>query len=152
MVAVKYARIVIECNHTVCYYFVTPLLVQQLIAKLEVQHEIAQCLIENKEFTADKFKKVTDDHDNKSKVRVVKKMKVWFYEMDGQYFTVIKYSSKSLDLSKGLYAIAVDNSATLTSIYDTVICAVNTRELDKQLMANMNYLPLQRFKIIKLYE
>jgi len=107
----------------------------KLIAKLEVQREMAKCLTENKQFTAYKHKYVTDDNGNKNKVRVEKNIKAWFYEIDGQYFTTIKYGSKSLELAKGLYAIAVGDKSSLLSVYDTVIAAVKAGELDKQLLA-----------------
>lgn len=115
-----------------------PLIQRQnkLIAKLEVQREMAQCLVENEEFKAFKYKYVTDPETGiKNKVRVPKQIKPWFYKMDSQYFTTIKYGSKSLELAKGLYAIAVEDSAALTSVYDTVIAAVKAGEFDEKLMA-----------------
>ncbi len=115
-----------------------PLIQRQnkLIAKLEVQREMAQCLVENKDFKAYKFKYVADPETGiKNKVRIPKQIKPWFYKMDSQYFTTIKYGSKSLELAKGLYAIAVEDSAALTSVYDTVIAAVKAGEFDEKLMA-----------------
>ena len=115
-----------------------PLIQRQnkLIAKLEVQREMAQCLVENEEFKAYKFKYVTDTETGiKNKVRVPKQIKPWFYKMGSQYFTTIKYGSKSLELAKGLYAIAVEDSAALASVYDSVIAAVKAGEFDTKLMA-----------------
>jgi hypothetical protein len=114
-----------------------PLIQRQnkLIAKLEVQREMAQCLVENEEFKAYKFKYITDPETGiKNKVRVPKQIKPWFYKMDSQYFTTIKYGSKSLELAKGLHAISVKDSAALTSVYDTVIAAVKAGEFDEKLM------------------
>jgi hypothetical protein len=97
---------------------------------------MAKCLAENEEFKAYKFKYVTDPHTGiKNKVRVPKQIKPWFYKMDSQYFTTIKYGSKSLELAKGLYAIAVEDKSSLASIYDTVIAAVKAGEFDEKLMA-----------------
>jgi len=115
-----------------------PLIQRQnkLIAKLEVQREMAQCLVENEEFKAFKFKYITDPETGiKNKVRVPKQIKPWFYKMDSQYFTTTKYGSKSLELAKGLYAIGVEDSAALTSVYDVVIAAVKAGEFDEKLMA-----------------
>jgi hypothetical protein len=115
-----------------------PLIQRQnkLIAKLEVQREMAQCLVENEEFKAYKFKYVTDPETGiKNKVRVPKQIKPWFYKMDNQYFTTIKYGSKSLELAKGLYAISVDNSTALIGVYDTVLAAIRAGEFDEKLMA-----------------
>ena len=108
----------------------------KLIAKLEVQREMAQCLIENEEFKAYKFKYITDPETGiKNKVRVPKQIKPWFYKMGEQYFTTIKYGSKSLELAKGLHAIAVDDKSALTSVYDAVIGAIKAGEFDTKLMA-----------------
>lgn len=115
-----------------------PLIQRQnkLIAKLEVQREMTKCLVENEEFKAFKYKYVTDPETGiKNKVRVPKQIKPWFYKMDSQYFTTIKYGSKSLELAKGLYAISVEDSTALTSVYDTVIAAVKAGEFDEKLMA-----------------
>lgn len=115
-----------------------PLIQRQnkLIAKLEVQREMAQCLVESKDFKAYKFKYVTDPETGiKNKIRVPKQINPWFYKMDSQYFTTIKYGSKSLELTKGLYAISVDSSTALIGVFDALIGAVRNGELDKQLLA-----------------
>ncbi len=108
----------------------------KLIERLEVQREMAKCLIENEVFTAYKeIIKVDEETGDTQKVRVPKQIKPWFYKHDGQYFTTIKYGAKTLELSKGLHAIAVGNKSTLTSVYDTVIACVKAGELDTQLLA-----------------
>lgn len=108
----------------------------KLIARLEVQREMAQCLASNKEFTAYKDKYITDPETKiKNKVRVPKQVKPWFYKVNGQYFTTIKYGSRSLELTKSLYAIAVDDVRSLASVYDVVIAAVKAGEFDTKLMA-----------------
>ncbi|TPH13929.1 DUF6641 family protein [Litorilituus lipolyticus] len=115
-----------------------PLIQRQnkLIARLEVQREMARCLVENEEFKAFKYKYVIDQETGiKNKVRVPKQIKPWFYKIDEQYFTPIKYGSKSLELAKGLYAIAVKDSTALTGVYDVVIEAVKAGEFDSKLMA-----------------
>jgi hypothetical protein len=108
----------------------------KLIAKLEVQREIAQCLIENEEFKAYQYKNIIDPTTGtKNKVRVEKQIKPWFYQNDGQYFTLIKYGSKSLSLNpKGLQAIAVGDKSALSSVYDTLIAATRAGEFDNELL------------------
>ncbi|MBA6289485.1 hypothetical protein [Colwellia sp. MB3u-4] len=52
---------------------------KKLIAKLEVQREMARCLVENEEFRAFKFKYITEPETGiKNKVRVPKQIKPWF--------------------------------------------------------------------------
>ena len=108
----------------------------KLIERLEVQREMAKCLIENEVFTAFKeVMKIDEETGNKQKVQVPKQIKPWFYLYDGQYYTTIKYGAKTLELNKGLHAITVGDKNALTSVYDTVIAGVQAGELDSQLLA-----------------
>lgn len=109
---------------------------QKLIDRILVQKEMAQCLIENQEFTAYKYvTKVDDATGVKQKVRVPKKIKPWHYQVNGEWFTTIKYGAKPLELSNGLFAVAVGDKSSLASVYDTVIEAIKAGELNEQLAA-----------------
>lgn len=67
----------------------------KLIGRLEVQREMAQCLLENTTFTIFKEKLVVDpDPCEKSKVRVPKQVKAWFYVVKGDYCIDVCYRSK----------------------------------------------------------
>jgi hypothetical protein len=55
--------------------------------------------------------------------------------MDLQYLTTIQYDYKSLELTAGLYAIAVDDKSSLANVYDVVMAAVKLGEFDEKLMA-----------------
>lgn len=107
---------------------------QKLIAKLEEQQEMAKCLLEGIEFTAYKFKSITDPETGaKSKVKVPKRIRPWFYEIKGSYFLEIKYGSRSLELSKGKTSITVGEKEKLLTVLAIVSESVIAGELDKQL-------------------
>ncbi|MEI6896575.1 MAG: DUF6641 family protein [Psychromonas sp.] len=109
---------------------------QKLISKLDEQQEMAKCLLEGVEFTAYKFKSITDPETGaKSKVKVPKRIRPWFYECKGSYFLEIKYGSKSLELAKGKTAITVGEKEKIPTILAIVSESVLAGELDSQLNA-----------------
>ncbi|MBL4911443.1 MAG: hypothetical protein JKX78_15725 [Alteromonadaceae bacterium] len=108
----------------------------KLLLKLTEQQEMAKCLLENTEFTAYKFKIVTDSESGvKNKVKVPKRIRPWFYELKDCYYLEVKYGSKSLELSKGKTAITVGKKENLLPILNTIIEAVKNGELGNQLNA-----------------
>jgi hypothetical protein len=109
---------------------------QKLLAKLEEQQEMAKCLLDGVEFTSYKFKSITDpDTGAKSKVKVPKRIRPWFYECKGVYFLEIKYGSKSLELQKNRTAITVGAKEKLPTVLAIVTESVLAGELDQQLNA-----------------
>ena len=108
----------------------------KLLLKLTEQQEMVKCLLENTEFTAYKFKQILDPATNiKSKVKVPKRIRSWFFELKNIFYIEIKYGSRSLELSKGKTAITVGEKENLLPILNTIIEAVKTGELDSQLAA-----------------
>lgn len=108
----------------------------KLIKRVEVQREMARCLIENETFTAYKeVYKVDETTGTKQKVSVAKQIKPWHFQINNEWFTSIKYGAKSLELSKGLQAVAVGDKSSLTTVYDAVIACIKAGELDSQLLA-----------------
>jgi len=107
----------------------------KLLNKLNEQREMAICAIDNKTFESFKDKLFTDPETGvKSKVQVPKRNRPWFYEWGDSYYLEIKYGSKSLELQKDKYAIAVGEKEKLIAVIDTVIDAINAGELDEQLL------------------
>lgn len=101
-----------------------------------MQREMSRCLIENETFTAYKeVYKVDEATGTKQKVRVAKQIKPWHFQVNDEWFTSIKYGAKSLELSKGLHAVAVGDESSLTTVYDAVIACIKAGELDSQLLA-----------------
>jgi uncharacterized protein DUF6641 len=109
---------------------------EKLLKKLNEQQEMAKCLLENVEFTAYKYKNITDlETGAKNKVKVPKRIRPWFYECKGVYFLEIKYGSKSLELQKNRTAITVGAKEKLPTVLAIVTESVLAGELDQQLNA-----------------
>lgn len=108
----------------------------KLLLKLDEQREMAKCLLENTEFTAYKFKTVIDPETTvKTRIKVPKRIRSWFFSLKNQYYIEVKYGSRSLELAKGKTTITVGEKENLLPILDTIIEAVKNGELDAQLNA-----------------
>lgn len=115
---------------------ITPLQTKQnkLIARLEEQKAMAVCHLENESYVAYKEVWVTDEGSSeKRKVKRPKKVRAWFYQVDGVLYFEIRYGNKALELQKGKSAIQIGKAENLLSTIDTIIEAVKQGELDAQL-------------------
>ena len=106
----------------------------KLIARLNEQRAMVQCLLENTEFTAYKDVYILDDETNeKRKVKRPKRIRPWFYQSIGKYYFEIKYGTKSLEIQKNKPAIEVGSKDNLLTVIDTIIDAVKQGFLDTEL-------------------
>lgn len=106
----------------------------KLIARLEEQKAMATCHLENESYTAYKEVWLTDEESGeKRKVKQPKKVRAWFYQVDGVYYFEIRYGNKALDLQKGKPAIQIGKAENLLTTIDTIIEAVKQGELDTHL-------------------
>lgn len=115
---------------------ITPLQTKQnkLIARLEEQKSIVTCHLENESYVAYKDVWVTDEESGeKRKIKQPKKVRAWFYQVDGVYYFEIRYGNKALELQKGKPAIQIGKAENLSSTIDIIIDAVKHGELDIQL-------------------
>ncbi|GAW96671.1 MULTISPECIES: DUF6641 family protein [Colwellia] len=106
----------------------------KLVSRLNIQLEMAKCLIENEVFTAYKEQWVTDQETGiKDKVKIPKRIRSWFYSISDIYYFDLKYGSKPLEASKGKATVVVGEKRRLTSVIQSLIGAVEAGELDTQL-------------------
>jgi hypothetical protein len=106
----------------------------KLITRLEEQQAMVKCHLENGTYTAYKIVWVTDEESGeKRKIKQPKKVRAWFYQVDGIYYFEIRYGNKALELQKGKPAIQVGKAENLLTTIDTIIEAVKQGELDSQL-------------------
>lgn len=109
---------------------------QKLLLKIDEQQEMAKCLLDGVEFTAYKYKNITDPETGiKNKIKVPKRIRPWFYQIKDSYFLEIKYGCKSLELAKGKTAITVGEKEKLPTVLAIVSESVKAGELDSQLNA-----------------
>ena len=95
---------------------------------------MVKCHLEGVDFTAYKYKMVTDPQSGeRNKVKVPKRIRPWFFDCKGDYFLEIKYGSKALELMKGKTTITVGEKEKLPEILSIVVESVMAGELDAQL-------------------
>jgi hypothetical protein len=104
---------------------------EKLLAKLDQQLAMANALVNNETYTAyrEKWQK-NPETGQKEKVKLPKQINPWFYKRNNEYFMEIRYSNKTIELSKGSHAISVGELDNLTKTISTVIDAVIAGELD----------------------
>lgn len=111
----------------------------KLIERLEVQRELAKCNIEGSDYEAYKYVTQVDElTGNKQRVRVPKIIKPMHFKVGNEWFITLKYANKPLIISKGLQTVAVPELNALTSVYDTLIAATTSGELDSAIEEVIN--------------
>ena len=86
-------------------------------------------------YTAMRSKRVKDDADNVSVVQQPKRLKAWFWAVDGGKVCVaVKYGNKVVELAKGRTAVET-TAAELTATLAVLRKAVESGEIDAQIEA-----------------
>jgi len=99
----------------------------KLIAKIDEKIQLEA----NEDYTPTQHKWVTDEHGNKRKVEVAKRVKRWWTaSVDGKINLVVRYGSKSLESAKGKNAIELDGEAEVADVLAKVREAAELGELD----------------------
>ncbi|WP_116368679.1 DUF6641 family protein [Parahaliea mediterranea] len=108
----------------------------KLIDRLSEQRQIACAHIagETCEFYRDRW--VNDDETGgKKKVRVPKRVKSWYLQLDGKYYLQVRYGNRALELTKGKPMVEIAELNMIPEVIDTISEAVSAGELDDLLMA-----------------
>ncbi len=110
---------------------------ERLLTKLDQQRNIALCYVNDEVYTVYKERWTNDQETGeRTKTRIAKNVRPWFYKRNNCYFFEVRYGNKPLELSKGMHAIEVGNKTNLLPTIDTVIEAVIAGELDTVLTSN----------------
>jgi hypothetical protein len=107
----------------------------KLIARIEVQIEMAKCFAEHKEYSAFHMKTVTDPEGNKTKVSVPKQIKKWFYQENNKFYTTIRYGAKTLFIDKSMQVIVVDDIDALIAAYELIVVEIKGGSFNSQLQS-----------------
>ncbi len=106
----------------------------KLIACLNEQRAMIQCLLDNTDFIAYKEVFITDDESGeKRKVKRPKRVRPWFYQSADKYYFEIKYGTKSLEIQKNKPTVDVGSKDELLMVIDTVLDATKQGFLDAEL-------------------
>lgn len=106
----------------------------RLIERLKEQQEMAHAMLNKKPYT--KMKKVwVPDAETGGEVRKLMPVPVrsWYWQFDGIYYFQVFYGRRKIPLRNGKSAVVVGNADQLPEVIGTIICAVESGELDKAL-------------------
>ena len=108
---------------------------QKLLAKLDEQIALAAAKAAGTVYTAMRSKRVKDANGNVSVVQQPKRVKAWFWAVDGGKVCVaVKYGNKVVELAKGRTAVET-TAAELTATLAVLRKAVESGEIDAQIEA-----------------
>lgn len=108
---------------------------QKLLAKLDEQIALAAAKAAGTVYTAMRSKRVKDAAGNVSVVQQPKRVKAWFWAVDGGKVCVaVKYGNKVVELAKGRTAVET-NAIELEGVLITLKKVVEGGELDMQIEA-----------------
>ena len=106
---------------------------QKLLAKLDEQIALAAAKAAGTVYTAMRSKRVKDANGNVSVVQQPKRLKAWFWAVDGGKVCVaVKYGNKVVELAKGRTAVET-TAAELTATLAVLRKAVESGEIDAQI-------------------
>ena len=108
---------------------------QKLLAKLDEQIALAAAKAAGTVYTAMRSKRVKDANGNVSVVQQPKRVKAWFWAVDGGKVCVaVKYGNKVVELARGRTAVET-TAAELTATLAVLRKAVESGEIDAQIEA-----------------
>ncbi|WP_205313794.1 DUF6641 family protein, partial [Rheinheimera maricola] len=92
-------------------------------------------MLDGQAYEAYKDKKVKDPETGERKtVRTRKAVRPWYFDDNEHYYFEIKVGLKTLELEKGKAAIDVGKKEDLPTVISTIIKAVESGELDAQIL------------------
>lgn len=107
----------------------------KLIEKLEEQLAMVQAMIDGQPYEAYRDKTIKDPETGERKtVRRRKAVRPWYFDDKEHYYFEIKVGLKTLELDKGKAAIDVGKKEDLPSVIRTLTKAVESGELDAQIL------------------
>lgn len=109
----------------------------KMCRRLHEQIMLANAKQDGKQFSATKFRTVTDSETGERKsVEVAKIIKPWWFTTDnGKTAIAIRYGARVLELAKGKFAVEVASPSDIASTLEIIKTAVEAGELDAQLEA-----------------
>ena len=107
----------------------------KLLAKLDEQIALAAAKKNGTEYVPMRSKRVKDDAGNVSVVQQPKRVKAWFWGVEGGKVCVaVRYGNKVIELAKGKSAVET-TAGELAAVLNTIKKAVEQGELDVQIEA-----------------
>jgi len=107
----------------------------KLLQRLNEQRDSVHALLDNTLYKPTQLAWVMDNETGEeTRQEVPKRFKKWYWaDSDGTYYLSMRYGAKILELKTGKNAIEVGTREQLLPTIETLISAVESGELDKQL-------------------
>ena len=104
----------------------------KLAKRLWEQMELAKAQQTGTQYTATKFRTITDNETGlRKQVETSKRVKAWWFVADnGKLSLSVRYGTKVLELAKGKHAVEVGAEKDLVGVLDVIKTAVLAGELD----------------------
>ena len=104
----------------------------KLAKRLWEQMELAKAQQAGTQYTATKFRSITDNETGlRKQVETNKRVKAWWFVADnGKLSLSVRYGTKVLELAKGKHAVEVGAEKDLVGVLDVIKTAVLAGELD----------------------
>ena len=105
---------------------------KKLVKRLWEQMELAKAQQAGTQYTATKFRTITDKETGfRKQVETNKRVKAWWFVADnGKLSLSVRYGTKVLELAKGKHAVEVGAEKDLVGVLDVIKTAVLAGELD----------------------
>lgn len=117
----------------------------KLVTKLDEQIELARAQAEGGNYTPTRTKHVKDAAGNVSVVQVPKRVRAWWWSLNGEKVCVaLRYGNKVMELAKGKSAVEC-TKAELVGVIEMLRNAVKSGELDNE-MASVSGTQRKNFK------
>lgn len=110
---------------------------ERLGAKIDEQIQLAQALKDGTTPVFMRSRRVKDEATGNSRVeQAPKRVRAWWWKAEnGKVVLAVRYGAKTLELTKGKFAVEVASESDLMGVFNTLRQAVNGGELDAQLEA-----------------
>lgn len=106
----------------------------KLSLKLNEQMELAKAQAEGRLYAPTKLKTVTDDVSGELRsIETAKRVKQWWWEVNGKINLSVRYGAKVIELAKGKNAVELAKVADLLPTLLLIKQAVDAGELDAQI-------------------
>ena len=114
----------------------------KLAKRLWEQMELAKAQQAGTQYTATKFRTITDNETGlRKQVETNKRVKAWWFVADnGKLSLSVRYGTKVLELAKGKFAVEIASTAELVTVLETVKTAALEGELDAAIESAANKL------------
>lgn len=108
----------------------------KMLKRLTEQVELAKAKQEGRQYAPTKQAKVLDEETGEKRtVQVAKRVKEWWFSVDGKTCISLRYGATIVELKKGMTSVELASDKDLVKTLEVLATAVQNGEIDAQLEA-----------------